>query len=112
MKNKPFETEIADPWQTEYIQYAQNVEQALNQLESQLHNSDDPGEVIMNMLAAATEFYDGDWAGILEADLVMKVWSPLWWYNRRTKAMTPNTFGDLQEGEYLILWIDALTESP
>lgn len=66
----------------------------------------------MNMLAAATEFYDGDWAGILEADLVMKVWSPLWWYNRRTKAMTPNTFGDLQEGEYLILWIDALTESP
>ena len=88
--------------------YALNVEQTLSQLESQLHNSDDPEEVIMNMLAAATEFYDGDWAGILEADLVMKVWSPLWWYNRRTKAMTPNSFGDLQEGEYLVRWIDAL----
>lgn len=94
--------------QSEYLQYAQNVEHSLTQLESQLHNSDDPEEVIMNMLAAATEFYDGDWAGILEADLVMKVWSPLWWYNRRTKAMTPNTFGDLQEGEYLVRWIDAL----
>ena len=92
----------------EYLQYAQNVEHSLTNLESQLHNSDDPEEVIMNMLAAATEFYDGDWAGILEADLVMKVWSPLWWYNRRTKAMTPNTFGDLQEGEYLVRWIDAL----
>ena len=92
----------------EYIQYAQDVERALSSLESNLHNSDDPEEVIMHMLSAAVEFYDGDWAGILEADLVMKVWSPLWWYNRRTKAMTPNTFGDLQEGEYLIRWIDAL----
>lgn len=93
---------------SENREYSQNVEQALSQLESQLHNSDDPEEVIMHMLAAATEFYDGDWAGVLEADLVMKVWSPLWWYNRRTKAMTPNTFGDLQEGEYLVRWVDAL----
>lgn len=94
--------------QTEYIQYAQNVEQALSQLESQLHNSDDPEEVIMHMLAAATEFYDGDWAGIMEADLVMKIWSPLWWYNRRTGGMTPNNFQDLEEGNYLVRWINAL----
>lgn len=91
-----------------YIQYAQNVEQALSQLESQLHNSDDPEEVIMHMLAAATEFYDGDWAGVMEADLVMKIWSPLWWYNRRTRGMTPNNFQDLEEGDYLGRWIDAL----
>lgn len=92
----------------DYIQYAQNVEQALSHLESQLHNSDDPEEVIMHMLAAATEFYHGDWAGIMEADLVMKIWSPLWWYNRRTGGMTPNNFQDFEEGEYLIRWIDAL----
>lgn len=92
----------------DYLHYAQNVEQALSQLESQLHNSDDPEEVIMHMLAAATEFYDGDWAGIMEADLVMKIWSPLWWYNRRTGGMTPNNFQDFEEGEYLIRWIDAL----
>lgn len=108
MKNELVESGAANPQQSEYLQYAQNVEQALSLLESQLHNSDDPEEVIMHMLAAATEFYDGDWAGIMEADLVMKIWSPLWWYNRRTKAMTPNTFGDLQEGEYLVRWIDAL----
>lgn len=108
MKNELVESGAANPQQSEYLQYAQNVEQALSQLESQLHNSDDPEEVIMHMLAAATEFYDGDWAGILEADLVMKVWSPLWWYNRRTGGMTPNNFQDFEEGEYLIRWIDAL----
>lgn len=93
---------------SEYIQYAQDVEQALSALESNLHNSDDPEEVIMHMLAAAVEFYDGDWAGIMEADLVMKIWSPLWWYNRRTGSMTPNNFQDLEEGDYLGRWIDAL----
>ena len=76
----------------EYIQYAQNVEQALSQLEFQLHNSDDPEEVIMHMLAAAPEFYDGDWAG----DLVMKVLSPLRWYNRRIVITMPGTFENSQ----------------
>ena len=93
----------------EYRHYSKDFERTLTHLEHQLHNSDAPEEVIMHMLAAATEFYNGDWAGIMEADLVMKIWSPLWWYNRRTQAMTPNTFGDLQEGEYLVRWIDALT---
>lgn len=95
--------------QQEYIQYAQDVEQALAVLESHLHNTDDPEEIIMDMLAAATQFYDGDWAGIMEADLTMKIWSPLWWYNRNTDAMTPNRFKDIEDGKYLWRWIDALT---
>lgn len=101
-------TTAAEGNQNEYIQYAQEVEQALSILESNLHNCDDPEEIIMNMLIAAVTFYDGDWAGIMEADLTMKVWSTLWWYNRKTGGMTPNRFGDLQEGEYLIRWINAL----
>lgn len=95
--------------QREYTQYAQDVEQTLASLESHLHNTDDPEEIIMNTLVAATEFYDGDWAGIMEADLTMKIWSPLWWYNRSTDGMTPNRFKDIEDGEYLWRWIDALT---
>lgn len=98
----------AEENQQEYIQYTQDVEQALSHLEMSLHNSDDPEEVIMRMLKAATAFYDGDWAGIMEADLTMKVWSTLWWYNRRTNGMTPNNFQELEEGEYLGRWIEAL----
>ena len=101
-------TTTAEANQCEYIQYAQEVEQALSQLEATLHNCDDPEEIITNMLVAATEFYDGDWAGIMDADLTMKVWSTLWWYNRRTQGMTPNSFTDLQEGEYLTRWIESL----
>lgn len=97
-----------DKNQREYIQYAQDVEQALSQLETSLHDSDNPEEVIMRMLTAATEFYDGDWAGIMEADLTMKIWSTLFWYNRNTNSMSPNRFGDIEEGDYLWRWINAL----
>lgn len=93
----------------EYIQYTQDVEQTLSQLESRLHNSDDPQEIILDMLIATTEFYDGDWAGIMEADLTMKIWSTLFWYNRNTNGMTPNRFGEIEEGDYLWRWINALT---
>lgn len=108
MEKTPNLHSSANDNQHEYIQYATEVEQVLTKLEASLHNSDNPEEIIMKMLVAASEFYDGDWAGILDADLTMKIWSALWWYNRKTNGMTPNSFGDLQEGEYLVRWIDTL----
>lgn len=98
-----------DQQSNEYVQYAQDVEQTLSKLEAGLHHTDDPQAIIMDTLVAVTAFYDGDWAGIMEADLVMKVWSTLWWYNRNTNGMTPNRFGDIEDGEYLSRWIEALT---
>lgn len=44
-------------------------------MEQRLHNSDDPEEIILDVLKAAASFYDGDWAGILDANLTMKIWS-------------------------------------
>lgn len=62
----------------------------------------------MELLKEAVYFYDGDWAGILDADLTTKIWSPLWWYNRKKGGMTDNKFYDLHEGEYLLRWVNAL----
>ncbi|MDO5378268.1 MAG: hypothetical protein Q4G52_08035 [Clostridia bacterium] len=61
------------------------------------------------MLIAALLFYISDWASIMKADLTMKICSTQWWYNRRTNDITPNRFADLEEGDYLWRWIDALT---
>lgn len=96
--------------QQEYLQYTVGMDQTITQLVDGLHNSDDPEEIIQEMLVAVTEFYDGDWAGIMEADLTMKIWSTYWWYNRRTGGMTPNRFADLEDGEYLWRWIEAMTQ--
>ena len=99
-----------DTNQQEYIQYTMAMDQAITQLVDGLHNSDDPEEILQEMLVAVTEFYDGDWAGIMEADLTMKIWSTYWWYNRNTGGMTPNRFADLEDGEYMWRWIDAMTQ--
>ena len=105
---KEHQTTYSDKQAMEYSQYAQEVEQTLSQMEQRLHNSDDPERIIMDVLKAAAEFYDGDWAGILDADLTMKIWSMLWWYNRKTGDMSPNRFKDIEEGENLVRWIEAL----
>ena len=92
----------------EEIQYALQFERTLRELEAHLHNTDDPEVIAKDMLVAATEFYDGDWCGIFDVDLTMKVWTPLWWYNRATDGMTPTTFMDLEEGDYLHRWIESI----
>lgn len=92
----------------EEIQYALRFERTLRELEAHLHNTDDPEVIGKDMLVAATEFYNGDWCGIFDVDLTMKVWTPLWWYNRTTNGMTPTTFMDLEEGDYLHRWIESI----
>lgn len=92
----------------EYIQYTEAMERTVSRIDQCLHHSDDPVAIIMDVLKAVTEFYDGDWAGVLDADFTMKIWSMLWWYNRRTDTMSPNSFSEIEEGSHLTRWIDAL----
>ena len=82
-----------------YTQYARDVERVITQMDESLYREKDPEVQIMDFLKMAVFFYDGDWAGILDADITMKLWSASWWYNRRTDGMTPNSFGDLEEGD-------------
>ncbi len=50
--------------QSEYIQYAQEVECTLRLLEEHLHESDDSAEIIQNVMKTACEFYQGDWVAV------------------------------------------------
>ena len=70
----------------EYIQYAVSFEKKLTLLEAQLHSVEEPVEIAKSALIAAVEFYDGDWCGIIEGDLVMDAWCPVLWYNRIKKV--------------------------
>lgn len=92
----------------EEIQYSLHFERTLRELEAHLHNTDDPDIIANDMLVSVTEFYDGDWCGFFDVDLTMKVWTPLMWYNRLTGGMTPTTFMDLEEGDFLHRWIESI----
>lgn len=92
----------------EYIDYAISFEKNLTQLEAQLHSVEDPEEIAKNTLITAVEFYDGDWCGIIEGDLVMEAWCPVLWYNRISKGMTETRFKELEDTSALERWVDAL----
>lgn len=97
-------------YDSEHILYALEFEERLAQLESQLHSVEDPMEIAMGAMIAAAEFYDGDWCGIIEADLDMEAWKPLLWYNRGTEGMTETSFHELENTNALDHWYKALYE--
>lgn len=97
--------------QTEYIQYAQDVEFTLRQLEQHLHISDDPEEIAKGALKTACEFYQGDWAGILVVDLDLGLWTPLWWFNRSQEDKTDVLLHEFESAEYLSRWVEAMHEN-
>ena len=100
-----------EPTYTEsYIQYTQELEQTITQLELLLHDIEDPEEIIMNVLTAATSFYDADSACIIEADLTTKLWTKTYGYVRENTEDTNIFFDDIQDGDYLHCWIKSLTQ--
>ena len=94
----------------EDIQYALNFECTMRELETQLHNTDDPEVIAREMLVKAVEFYDGDWCGVVEADLEVGAWTPLWWYNRSTGGMTPTRFLELEDAAPMQRWATAMRQ--
>lgn len=99
-----------DPQNAEsYIQYSQELEQTFTQLEMLLHDIEDPEEIIMQVLSAATRFYDADSACIIEADLTTKLWTKTYGYIKENTEDTNIFFDDLQDGDYLHSWIKSLT---
>lgn len=66
---------------SEYIQYAVNIECALRKLMAELKGSCDPPKNAACILEAATEFYCADWSGVIDVDAEVGVWSPVLWHN-------------------------------
>lgn len=56
------------------MSYAMEVEQTLSGLEAHLHESDDPEDIAWHTMETACRFYDGDWCGLLEIDMELKLW--------------------------------------
>lgn len=97
--------------QKEYVQYAQEVEATLRQLEAHLHDSDDSDEIMQNVLKTACAFYQADWAGFLEVDLELGLWTPYVWRNEEGADRTQQLLQEFESSEYLSRWVDAMHEN-
>ena len=53
----------------EYLLYCVEKDRVETVLESTLHETDDPKEIIDVTLKTVCEFYGGDWAGVMDIDM-------------------------------------------
>ncbi len=68
--------------------FSLEFERCLIELADEVYGLSKPKEIAQNVLRKACEFYDADWCGIFDADMMLKLWMPFWWYNRTTGGMT------------------------
>lgn len=68
--------------------FAKAFEKCLTDLANEVYGIHDPFDISQRVLRAACEFYDADWCGMFDADMMLDLWMPFWWYNRFTGGMT------------------------
>lgn len=103
--------DLLKQYDEEYIRYCIEQEQTVSELEAYLHTSDDPKEIATKTLKTACAFYGADWAGILEVDLDLEVWTPGWWYNPGPKDMTMQLIHEIESMDIMPTWIKAMEQS-
>lgn len=79
-------------------------------MERELYHLRSPEEIIMGTLQALCDFYHADWSGILDADLHLGVWTPIWWYNADKKGMVDSRIYSVDISEGFGRWETALDQ--
>lgn len=94
----------------DHDRYCVAYEECLSQLERALYHLKNPEDIIMGTLEALCAFYQADWSGILDADLQLGVWTPIWWYNPIKEGMTDTRLHSVDIVEGFTRWEAALNE--
>ncbi|MGN8817787.1 hypothetical protein ACTNEN_05555 [Oribacterium sp. HCP28S3_H8] len=112
LKNYEFDPDEIDlsKCSPEDIKAALGISQMLVRLESQFRRDLDPKTIIMKVLKLTCSFYGGDWAGVLDIDPEVGVWTAHWWYNVETDGMTPTNFNEFENVSEYVTWAKALDE--
>ena len=96
---------------TEQIEYALQFESVLSNMEAHFRNSMDYRGVGINALKMVCEFYNGDWAGVILAELVLSIWRPHWWYKPEDIDRTDELVHEFESCEGLERWIQCIRDN-
>ncbi|SCY11442.1 transcriptional activator domain-containing protein [Butyrivibrio sp. INlla14] len=65
-------------------------------------------EIIKQMLRLTNEFYQADWCGVLNVDMSLGLWLPLYWYSKKTGLMGETLINAFEASDDFKIWIKAL----
>lgn len=102
---------VSEELDTENVQCALDFENTMNELETQLYYRHlPPKEVALRVMEAACKFYDADWCGLIQVDLDLGLWKPLWWHNECQEDKTTILTNEFESSEFLDRWVDIMDE--
>ena len=78
--------------------YDKAFRKCLITLANEVYGIHDPFTIAQQVLQAACDFYEADWCGMFDVDMMLDLWMPFWWYNKKTGGMTQT---QLKEGRVL-----------
>lgn len=109
MRRLPQDLSIYDD---EFLRYCVEREQVESRLESTLHETDDPDEIISTTLNTVRDFYGGNWAGVMDIDTDTRIWRPLFWtYADGVEDRLVERINDLEDAEPIPRWIDSVHDA-
>lgn len=101
--------QVCESPDSENIQCALDFESTMNNLETQLYYRHlPPKEVALCVMEAACKFYDADWCGLIQVDLDLGLWKPLWWHNECQEDKTTILTNEFESSEFLDRWVKAV----
>lgn len=80
-------------------------------MEAHFRNSMDYRGVGINALKMVCEFYNGDWAGVILAELDLSIWRPHWWYKPEDIDRTDELVHEFESCEGLERWIQCIRDN-
>ena len=93
--------QVCESPDSESIQCALDFENTMNNLETQLYYRHlPPKEVALRVMEAACKFYDADWCGLIQVDLDLGLWKPLWWHNECQEDKTTILTNEFESSDF------------
>ncbi len=80
------------------IVYNRAFRKGLISLANEVYGVHDPYDIAQRALRTACDFYDADWCGMFDVDMMLDLWMPFWWFNKQTGGMTQT---QLKEGRVM-----------
>ena len=88
--------------------YCIAYEHSLTALERKLYDLRNPDDIIIGVLIATCSFYDAEWVGVLDADLDIGIWTPMWWYSEEKGFMQETRLRAFEATTEFLRWEQAL----
>lgn len=74
--------------------YESEFHKYISDLANEVYGIHEPYDIAQMAMRTACHFYDADWCGIFDVDIVLDLLMPFWWYNRLTEDITLTQFRD------------------